>query len=54
MSARFFSPLTTRGLTISNRIVMSSMCHYVAESGKATPWHIIHLGGHACSGASLV
>ena len=53
MSALFTS-WTTRGLTISNRIVVSPMCQYVAEHGKATEWHVIHLGGLASSGARLL
>jgi 2,4-dienoyl-CoA reductase-like NADH-dependent reductase (Old Yellow Enzyme family) len=53
MSA-LFSPLTMRGLTISNRIAVSPMCQYVAKNGKATEWHLIHLGGLASSGAGLL
>jgi 2,4-dienoyl-CoA reductase-like NADH-dependent reductase (Old Yellow Enzyme family) len=49
-----FSPLTMRGLTISNRIAVSPMCQYVAETGRATEWHVIHLGGLASSGAGLL
>jgi 2,4-dienoyl-CoA reductase-like NADH-dependent reductase (Old Yellow Enzyme family) len=53
MSALFTS-WTTRGLTISNHIVVSPMCQYVAEHGKATEWHVIHLGGLASSGAGVL
>jgi NADPH2 dehydrogenase len=53
MSA-LFSPITLRGLTLPNRIVISPMCQYSAEDGKATDWHMIHLGSLALSGAGLL
>ncbi len=49
-----FSPLTLRGLTLANRIVVSPMCQYSAEAGQANDWHMIHLGNLALSGAGLV
>ena len=49
-----FSPITLRGLTLPNRIVVSPMCQYSAEDGAATDWHMIHLGGLALSGAGLL
>lgn len=49
-----FSPLKIRNLTLPNRIVVSPMCQYVADNGKATAWHQVHLGGLALSGASMV
>ncbi len=49
-----FQPLELRGLTLANRIVISPMCQYSAEQGRATAWHMIHLGGLALSGASLL
>jgi NADPH2 dehydrogenase len=30
------------------------MCQYVARDGHATPWHIVHLGGLANSGAGVL
>jgi NADPH2 dehydrogenase len=53
MSA-LFSPYQLRGLTLSNRIVISPMCQYSAEDGAATLWHVIHLGGLALSGAGML
>ncbi len=53
MSA-LFSPYTLRDLTLKNRIVISPMCQYSAEDGKATDWHMIHLGHMALSGAGLL
>ena len=53
MSA-LFSPLTLRSLTLSNRIVISPMCQYSARDGAAMPWHMIHLGHLALSGAGML
>ena len=41
------SPLTIRGVTLRNRIVMSPMCQYVARDGFADDWHLVHLGSRA-------
>jgi 2,4-dienoyl-CoA reductase-like NADH-dependent reductase (Old Yellow Enzyme family) len=48
--ARPVSPINLRGSTLPNRIVVSPMCQYVAEDGRATNWHLIHLGNLALSG----
>jgi 2,4-dienoyl-CoA reductase-like NADH-dependent reductase (Old Yellow Enzyme family) len=53
MSA-LFSPITLRGLTLTNRIVVSPMCQYSAHNGAATAWHLQHLTNLALSGAGLV
>ena len=53
MSA-LFSPSSLRGLHLSNRIVISPMCQYSAEDGRATDWHMLHLGHLALSGAGLM
>ena len=49
-----FSPLTIRSLKLPNRIVVSPMCQYSAEHGRATAWHLMHLGSLALSGAGLL
>ena len=49
-----FSPFALRGLVLPNRIVVSPMCQYVAEEGRATAWHLIHLGSMALSGAGVL
>lgn len=49
-----FSPIRLRSLTLPNRIVVSPMCQYMAEEGRATAWHLIHLGNMALSGAGLL
>jgi len=53
MSA-LFSPITLRKLTLRNRIVVSPMCQYSAENGRATSWHMMHLGSLSLSGAGLL
>jgi len=53
MSA-LFSPLTLRGVTIPNRIMVSPMCQYSAEAGRANAWHLSHLMSMAVSGAGLL
>ncbi len=50
-----FSPLTLRGLTLRNRIMMSPMCMYSAASdGQATDWHLAHYVARAIGGAGLL
>jgi len=48
-----FDPMPLRGLTLSNRIVVSPMCQYSAEGGCATDWHLIHWGQLLLSGAGM-
>src|SRR4051812_49988174 len=49
-----FTPISFRGLTLKNRIVVSPMCQYSSEDGFATDWHLVHLGSRAVGGAGLV
>lgn len=49
-----FVPFKLRGLTLSNRIVVSPMCQYSAEDGLVGDWHLVHLGSRALGGAGLV
>ena len=49
-----FSPITLGTRTLDNRIVVSPMCQYSADAGRATDWHLIHLGHLALSGAGLM
>lgn len=49
-----FSPLRVGSLELRNRIVIAPMCMYSAPDGKATDWHLIHLGHLALSGAALL
>jgi 2,4-dienoyl-CoA reductase-like NADH-dependent reductase (Old Yellow Enzyme family) len=52
--AILFTPLRVGGLQLRNRIVIAPMCQYSAEDGRATDWHVIHLGHLALSGAALL
>ncbi|MDM0043616.1 NADH:flavin oxidoreductase/NADH oxidase [Variovorax dokdonensis] len=49
-----FQPLTLRELALKNRIVISPMCQHAADMGRATPWHLVHLGKFALGGAGLI
>lgn len=50
-----FSPFSMRGVELDNRIVVSPMGQYSAdEQGRATDWHLVHLGHLAMSGAGLL
>jgi 2,4-dienoyl-CoA reductase-like NADH-dependent reductase (Old Yellow Enzyme family) len=50
-----FTPLTLRGVTLRNRIVMSPMCMYsAAEDGVATDWHLAHYAARANGGVGLI
>lgn len=49
-----FTPLSMRGVTLRNRVVMSPMCQYSSVDGFANEWHLVHLGSRAVGGVSLV
>jgi 2,4-dienoyl-CoA reductase-like NADH-dependent reductase (Old Yellow Enzyme family) len=49
-----FAPLTLRGVTFRNRIVVSPMCQYSSRDGFADDWHLVHLGSRAVGGAAAV
>ncbi|MGE0450260.1 MAG: NADH:flavin oxidoreductase/NADH oxidase [Vicinamibacterales bacterium] len=53
-TARLFTPLRVGELELRNRIVIAPMCQYSADEGRATDWHLIHLGHLALSGAALL
>ncbi|MBI1778934.1 MAG: NADH:flavin oxidoreductase/NADH oxidase [Proteobacteria bacterium] len=52
--AHLFDPLSLRGRTAPNRIVVSPMCQYSAIDGSATDWHVMHLGQFATGGPGIV
>jgi 2,4-dienoyl-CoA reductase-like NADH-dependent reductase (Old Yellow Enzyme family) len=54
MAAKLFSPLKLRDLTLPNRIMVSPMGQYSASDGCVGPWHMMHLGTMAISGAGLL
>lgn len=50
-----FTPLTLRDVTFRNRIFVSPMCQYSADTdGRAHEWHFAHLAKFAVGGAGLV
>ena len=53
-SVKLFEPLTMRGTTLPNRIVVSPLCQYSAVDGLAVPWHFAHLSTFARGKAGLV
>ncbi len=54
MTAQLFTPVELGGTTLPNRIVVSPMCQYAAVDGSAQPWHQVHYGMLAMSGAGLL
>ena len=50
-----FSPLSLRGLTLRNRIVLPHMCMYTAQNdGLVTDWHLAHYSARATGGTGLL
>ncbi|MGA7705697.1 MAG: hypothetical protein WB998_12465, partial [Solirubrobacteraceae bacterium] len=50
-----FEPLTLRGVTLRNRIMMSPMSQRAAlQDGRARDWHLVHYGSRAVGGCGLV
>ena len=54
MTSKLFSPITLRGLTLANRVVVSPMCQYASIEGSANDWHLMHLGQFAVGAGGLV
>ena len=53
--AHLFDPITFRGLTLKNRIMMSPMCQYSAtQDGFPTDWHCAHYVSRAVGGTGLI
>jgi 2,4-dienoyl-CoA reductase-like NADH-dependent reductase (Old Yellow Enzyme family) len=52
--SKLFSPVSLGPLALKNRIAIAPMCQYSADKGKATEWHLIHLGHLALSGAGVM
>ncbi|MGH6889291.1 MAG: bifunctional salicylyl-CoA 5-hydroxylase/oxidoreductase [Rhizomicrobium sp.] len=49
-----FAPLRLRGMSLSNRIVVSPMSMYSAKDGVPGDFHLVHYGARAQGGAALV
>ncbi|KAJ1650648.1 NADH-dependent flavin oxidoreductase, partial [Dispira simplex] len=43
VARKLFTPLTLRGLTLKNRIIVSPMCMYTSDEGLVNDWHLVHL-----------
>jgi len=52
--SQLFTPVTLRGLTLANRVVVPPLCQYSSNDGVASDWHMQHLPALAISGAGLV
>jgi NADH:flavin oxidoreductase / NADH oxidase family. len=50
-----FTPLKIKSVTIKNRIMMSPMCQYSADTdGLANNWHFVHYVTRAIGGVGLI
>lgn len=49
-----FTPLTLRGLTLKNRVIVSPMATYMAVDGVPNDFHLVHLASRAMGGAAMV
>jgi anthraniloyl-CoA monooxygenase len=49
-----FQPFRLRGMTLTNRVVVSPMCMYSAIDGVPNDWHLVHYGARAIGGAGLM
>lgn len=50
-----FDPMTMRGITLKNRVMMSPMCQYSAgEDGLPNAWHYVHYPTRAVGGVGLI
>lgn len=53
--SHLFEPITLRGLTLKNRIMMSPMCQYSADpDGLPNDWHYVHYPTRAVGGVGLI
>ncbi|MCW2700883.1 MAG: namA [Blastococcus sp.] len=53
-TAALFTPLTLRGVTLPNRLVVAPMCQYSVTDGFVGDYHLVHLGRFALGGFGLV
>jgi 2,4-dienoyl-CoA reductase-like NADH-dependent reductase (Old Yellow Enzyme family) len=52
---KLFQPLTIRGVTLKNRLVVPPMVHYRCDPGNSCgAFHVVHLGRYALGGFGLV
>src|SRR5829696_7740656 len=53
-TSALFDPLTLRGVTLPNRLVVAPMCQYSVTDGFVDDYHLVHLGRFALGGFGLV
>lgn len=51
---KLFTPITIRGVTIRNRVMLSAMNQHCARDGYADDWLLVHLGKFALGGFGIV
>lgn len=51
---KLFTPITIRGVTVPNRIMLSPMNQHWARDGYADDWLLVHLGKFALGGFGIV
>ena len=49
-----FTPISIRGVTSKNRIVVSPMCQYNSDDGGPGDWQMMHIGRLAVGGAGII
>ncbi|HEV2612089.1 MAG TPA: NADH:flavin oxidoreductase/NADH oxidase [Noviherbaspirillum sp.] len=54
MTSKLFTPISLRGLTFPNRVVIAPMCMYSARDGMTNDFHFVHYGRLALGGAGAV
>ncbi len=55
MASKLFAPITIKGVTLPNRIIVSPMGQQSGDrNGNANDWYLMHLGNLALSGAGMV
>ncbi|MGY1668191.1 NADH:flavin oxidoreductase/NADH oxidase [Geodermatophilus sp. SYSU D00696] len=53
-SPALLTPLTLRGVTLPNRLVVAPMCQYSVTDGLVGDYHLVHLGRFALGGFGAV
>ncbi len=53
-SSALFTPITIRGVTFRNRVMVSPMNQYCSVDGIAGDWHFAHLAQYAIGGAGFI
>ncbi|KAF7722739.1 hypothetical protein EC973_002723 [Apophysomyces ossiformis] len=51
---RLFQSITSRSVTLHNRIVVPPMCMYSSVDGQLNDFHLVHYGSYALRGAGLI